>query len=179
MKKIPNVLTVFRLCIVPFFAFYLWKEQYTIAFILFAIAAFTDVLDGFLARKYNAISNFGKICDPLADKALQLSALVVLYLISKLNIIFVIILFTKELLLIIGGILLFKRDLIVPSKWYGKASSTLLNTSIAISIIFKISNIYINIIIGFSIAFTIFALFKYCSNYLEIYKLSFDNKKLS
>ncbi len=79
MKNIPNVLTVFRLFIVPFFAYFLCEEQFIIAFILFAIAAFTDVLDGYLARKYNAISNFGKICDPLADKALQLSAVVVLY----------------------------------------------------------------------------------------------------
>jgi len=175
MKKLPNFITICRLVIVPILIYFLYNEKFLIAFILFAIAATTDVLDGYLARKYKTESNFGKIVDPLADKLLQLSSVIVLYLIGKLSLIFVILLFAKEILIVVGGILLYKKNFIIPSKWYGKVASTLLNTSIAASIIFKISNIFINIIIGISILFALFALVKYYLNYLEISKNTLES----
>jgi len=170
MKNLPNIITSIRLLLIPVFSYYLCEKQYLIAFLVFAIAAFSDVLDGYLARKFNAISNFGKLCDPLADKALQLSAVIILFLIGKLSIIFVLILFVKELLLIVGGILLYKRKLIVPAQWYGKLSSLTLNSAIAATILFEMSNMYTNILIGISIFVTLFAFILYSINYTKIYK---------
>lgn len=72
--NLPNKLTVLRVIMVPFFII-LYMLGYTIpAFIIFVVAAFTDLLDGQIARKYNLITNFGKIMDPLADKILVYSA---------------------------------------------------------------------------------------------------------
>lgn len=78
--NLPNKLTVVRVILVPFFVFFLLlpgiPHHYLYALILFSAAAYTDHLDGKLARKNNQITNFGKFLDPLADKILVVSALV-------------------------------------------------------------------------------------------------------
>ena len=72
--NLPNKLTVGRMVAVPFFIAAYMLEFYVIAFVLFAAASITDFFDGYLARKHNLVSNFGKIMDPLADKILVYSA---------------------------------------------------------------------------------------------------------
>lgn len=81
MSALPNILTVLRLCAVPVMVglyvldsgiegFYRW-----LALLVFAVAAATDLLDGYLARRWGVVTNFGKLADPIADKALVLAAL--------------------------------------------------------------------------------------------------------
>ena len=70
----PNKLTVGRVIAVPFFIAAYLTEYYAAAFVLFILASLTDMLDGKIARKYNLVTNFGKIMDPLADKILVYSA---------------------------------------------------------------------------------------------------------
>ncbi|MBR5315190.1 MAG: CDP-diacylglycerol--glycerol-3-phosphate 3-phosphatidyltransferase [Firmicutes bacterium] len=72
--NLPNKLTVGRMVAVPFFIAAYMLEFYVVAFVLFAAASITDFFDGYLARKHNLVSNFGKIMDPLADKILVYSA---------------------------------------------------------------------------------------------------------
>lgn len=76
----PNKLTILRIIMIPFFVLFFemgtWKYSYLLAFAVFALASFTDWLDGHLARKNNLISDFGKFMDPLADKILVTAALV-------------------------------------------------------------------------------------------------------
>ncbi len=79
--NLPNKLTIARLILIPFFilAFYLkFTGHYLVALGIFAVAAFTDFLDGYIARKYNLVTDLGKFLDPIADKVLVLSALVVM-----------------------------------------------------------------------------------------------------
>tara|TARA_R110002096_G_scaffold16106_28_gene55170 strand:- start:2369 stop:2950 length:582 start_codon:yes stop_codon:yes gene_type:complete len=79
--NLPNQLTVLRLILTAIFAVAMSIEfagQYSIALILFSVAAFTDFLDGYLARKHNLITNFGKLMDPLADKVLMCAGFVLL-----------------------------------------------------------------------------------------------------
>ena len=73
--NLPNKLTIGRVIAVPIFIAAFMLEWYIPAFIIFVAASFTDYLDGHLARKWNLVSNFGKIMDPLADKVLVYSAL--------------------------------------------------------------------------------------------------------
>lgn len=79
-KNIPNILTIFRIILVPVFIwlFYFYPETNHLiyALIVFVVAEITDYFDGMLARKFNAISNFGKVMDPLADKLLTGAALI-------------------------------------------------------------------------------------------------------
>ena len=78
--NLPNKLTVLRVILVPFFVFFLLYDfiphHNLIALIIFAVASYTDHLDGKIARRDNLITNFGKFMDPLADKILVISALI-------------------------------------------------------------------------------------------------------
>lgn len=79
--NLPNKLTVARVCMVPLFMVALMlntEVSRVVATVIFALASFTDMLDGKIARKYNLITNFGKLMDPLADKILTAAAMVCL-----------------------------------------------------------------------------------------------------
>jgi CDP-diacylglycerol--glycerol-3-phosphate 3-phosphatidyltransferase len=87
--NVPNALTAFRLVLVPVFAYVLLSHPddtgWRIASAaLFAVAIFTDALDGKIARKYNIVTNFGKLADPIADKALTGMAFIGLSIIGEL-----------------------------------------------------------------------------------------------
>jgi len=72
--NLPNKLTIARVMVVPIFIVLFLLNFHLIAFVVFILAALTDLVDGQIARKYNLVSNFGKIMDPLADKILVYSA---------------------------------------------------------------------------------------------------------
>ncbi|MDD4565779.1 MAG: CDP-diacylglycerol--glycerol-3-phosphate 3-phosphatidyltransferase [Eubacteriales bacterium] len=76
--NLPNKLTILRIILVPVFIIVLMTGHYYTSAVIFIIAALTDALDGYIARKYDLITNFGKIMDPLADKLLVISALICL-----------------------------------------------------------------------------------------------------
>ena len=73
--NIPNLLTILRLLLIPVFYSLYQKDMYGSALLVFLIASFSDFLDGYLARKWNQITNFGKLADPVADKVMVLTAL--------------------------------------------------------------------------------------------------------
>ena len=80
--NVPNALTILRVLLIPFFVLFMignvtGYDNY-IALVIFVVASLTDSLDGYLARKNNQVTNFGKFMDPLADKLLVCSALVCL-----------------------------------------------------------------------------------------------------
>ena len=78
--NLPNKITMFRVVLIPFFVFFMLSPQIPnynyIAVAIFIVASLTDTLDGYIARKYNLVSNFGKFMDPLADKLLVGAALI-------------------------------------------------------------------------------------------------------
>ena len=76
MSSLPNLITTIRLIVIPIFVFLMQIEEHFWAGVLFIFASVTDYIDGFLARKFNCESNFGKLMDPMADKLLVLSNLI-------------------------------------------------------------------------------------------------------
>ena len=79
--NLPNKLTIARMCMVPLFMIALMMNtdaSRIVATVIFALASLTDMLDGQIARKYNMITNFGKLMDPLADKVLTAAAMICL-----------------------------------------------------------------------------------------------------
>ncbi len=83
--NLPNKLTLLRVCMIPFFMFFIIfpellgaKVSAVVAAVIFALTALTDMLDGKIARKYNLITDFGKFLDPLADKVMVIGGLVAL-----------------------------------------------------------------------------------------------------
>ncbi|HCU56473.1 MAG TPA: hypothetical protein DIC18_03990 [Clostridiales bacterium] len=151
MKYLPNALTYLRLACVPaFLAVFFAVEgannlNVYIAFGIFLFASFTDLLDGYLARKFNCITDLGKMLDPLADKLLQISAAVSLCIneflhhspLANLFLAFPIILGLKEGFMIFWGIRLAKRSIIVHSNVYGKLATLVLTLGLVMSFFAK------------------------------------------
>ncbi len=135
--NIPNILTYIRLLCVPAFIAVFFSVDgknnlnVYISFAIFLFASFTDVLDGYIARKFNFISDLGKMLDPLADKLLQVSAAICLCVndfiaVSPRGMLFIafpILLGLKEGFMLVWGIILAKRTIVVHSNLYGKIAA--------------------------------------------------------
>jgi len=94
--NLPNKLTIARMLIVPVFIVILMREYYVISAVIFILASLTDMFDGMIARKYNLVTNFGKIMDPLADKILVVAALVCLVQLGDVPAWMVIVILARE-----------------------------------------------------------------------------------
>ena len=144
MKKenIPNILTLIRFILIPFIYTSVLSKHYLTALIIFTVSALTDVLDGYIARKFNYITDIGKLIDPLADKLTQISLLLSLAFLKILPWWIFSIVFVKELILVISASVLYsKKDVVVYSKWYGKLATTLFYLAIVSSLIINHFNI--------------------------------------
>ena len=139
-KHIPNALTILRFILIPFIILFIVKDKYIEAFIFLTISGLTDVLDGFIARKFNFITNFGKLIDPLADKTTQISILVTLSLKDIIPMWILIIVFIKEFAMISGASFLYGKELVVSSRWYGKLATVLFYLAIVSSFAIKYWN---------------------------------------
>ena len=139
LKNIPNILSISRICLVfVFIALFFSLDQPYAALLVFLLAGATDVVDGYLARRNNWISNLGKILDPFADKLMQCTVLICLYIKNFIPLWFVLPFIFKELFtLVIGLVVIKRRSVAVVSKWYGKFTVCLFYATIAISMIFK------------------------------------------
>ena len=133
---IPNVLTMIRLLLVPVFVVVYFRttaEPKYAALAVFAAASLTDMLDGYLARKLNQITDFGKLFDPLADKLMVLTAMVCQALTGVFPWIAVIVVACKELFMVLGGLFLLSRDVVVYSNIFGKAAQVCFIASLILS----------------------------------------------
>ena len=77
---VPNLISVIRIILIPFFAFYFMQGEFVIAVIILALSGLSDCVDGKIARRFNQISALGKLLDPLADKLTQITLAVILFL---------------------------------------------------------------------------------------------------
>ena len=123
--NLPNKLTVLRVIMIPFFVFFMLTDfagaaSKYIALAIFCIASFTDFLDGYLARRDNLVTNFGKFMDPLADKLLVCSALICLIPQGKLETWIVLVIIAREF--IISGFRLVASDngIVIAASYWGK-----------------------------------------------------------
>ena len=134
--NLPNILTILRFLIVPFFIVLLFDKTYTgrlIALILFSIASITDLFDGYLARKWNQETEFGKFLDPLADKALVLGAFVTFIFISdQIQIWMVLCILGRDLLITILRSLAIRKGSSIKTSMFGKLKTVFQMLSIVL-----------------------------------------------
>ena len=123
--NLPNKLTVLRVIMIPFFVLFMLTDlcgaaNKYIALAIFCVASFTDFLDGYLARRDNLVTNFGKFMDPLADKLLVCSALICLIPQGKLETWIVLVIIAREF--IISGFRLVASDngIVIAASYWGK-----------------------------------------------------------
>lgn len=136
-KNIPNILTMLRFVLIPFILYFLSIDNYILTFVFLTLSGITDVLDGFIARKFNFITDFGKLIDPLADKATQLLTLAALVLKNIIPLWILGLLVLKEFIMIAGASFLYGKELVVSSKWYGKLATVLIYVAIVCSLVIK------------------------------------------
>lgn len=169
--NVPNILTIIRFIFIPFFAYYLYQgpEYYTIALVFFILGGITDVLDGYIARKYNIVTSFGKLADPVADKLMQITALVLLTLQNRIPIVVLVVVAAKEALMGLGSILLYKKARhVVSANWYGKVATVVFYFSIILVIFLDLKMPYSGILMGVAILPTLYAFVMYVLTYKQI-----------
>ena len=126
--NLPNKLTIFRVILIPFFVvlllFDITAYDKWIALAIFIVASLTDFLDGYIARKYNLVTNFGKFMDPLADKLLVCSAMICLVELARIPAWVVIVIIAREF--IISGFRLVSSDngVVIAASYWGKFKTT-------------------------------------------------------
>ena len=125
---------MFRMVLIPvYWVLMVWYKKNYWALAVFVTAACTDVLDGFLARRYHQITDFGKLMDPLADKLMTLSVMATLLIRGMISWEPLALLALKELIMLMGGILLYKRKIVVHSLFVGKFAQVCLCLSLILS----------------------------------------------
>ena len=182
LKHVPNALTIARFILIPFIVISLINNDYISTFIFLTLSGLTDVLDGFIARKFDLISNFGKLIDPLADKSTQIAILTTLALKGIIPIWIIVIIFLKEFAMIAGASFLYGKELVVSSRWYGKLATVLFYIAIVSSLAIK----YFSISFKFDIYlyylalfFTIFSLIMYFQAFYRQGYLKKENLKIN
>ena len=182
LKYVPNALTILRFLLIPIIIIACAQGQYIIAIIVLTISGLTDILDGTIARKYNLITDFGKLMDPLADKATQISLLTTLFIKGVIPIWILAIVVLKEFCMVSGASFLYGKELVVSSKWYGKLATVLFYVAIVSSLAIR----YFNISFKFDIylyylalGFTIFSLCMYFKAFYKDGYLKKDNLKIT
>jgi CDP-diacylglycerol--glycerol-3-phosphate 3-phosphatidyltransferase len=165
--NLPNKLTLLRILLIPLFilCFYISSPFINfIGIIIFCVASFTDFLDGYIARKHNLVTDFGKFMDPLADKILTLSAWILLVEHGKLAAWIVIIILTREFAITGFRQLAQQKQIVLAANQWGKIKTvTQLITIILflISFIFGVSQVLLNIMTVLVLIITLYSGYTY------------------
>lgn len=128
-----NRLTLLRVLLIPVFLLFMYLKlpnTYLYAAIVFFIASMTDILDGYVARREKKVTVFGKVFDPIADKLLVLSALVILTEVRLLPSIVTIIIVSREILISGFRIVMAEKGEVISASWLGKTKTTLQDVAI-------------------------------------------------
>ncbi|MGN0537381.1 MAG: CDP-alcohol phosphatidyltransferase family protein [Acutalibacteraceae bacterium] len=173
---IPNLLSVLRLIVIYPFIVFAIDKNFIGAGIMLLISGLSDMFDGMIARRFNQVTQLGKMLDPVADKLTLIAVIICLYVLFPFILPFVIIMFTKEVLMIAGGILLLKKRIKPPAaRWYGKAATAIFYVSV-ISIvlmdaIWGMEEVWlINTLVIITTAAMVFALIMYLRMFIDILK---------
>ncbi len=169
--NIPNILTIIRFLLIPAFVYYFFSPMVNgmqIATVIFVSAGLTDVLDGYIARKYNLITRLGIVMDPLADKLMLLTVLVSITLKNQIPFWIISVVAVKETLMVLGAVTLFNdHDIVIPANKFGKLSTIAFYVAIlAVTFRLPYSGLFMNVFV----VLTFLALIVYLNNYLSIKK---------
>lgn len=134
---IPNILSLFRLILLPVYAYLYMNEKYLVAAVIMALSCLTDLVDGKIARRFNMISTLGKILDPAADKITQFTLTLCLSLKYPSLRLMLALFVVKELFQLIVGAVHFHRGKMLPGALMaGKVCTTVLFVSLIAMVLF-------------------------------------------
>ncbi len=153
----PNKLTLLRVIMIPVFmiVYMYWNVYPIISAAIFALAFVTDMLDGYLARKNNQVSNFGKIMDPLADKVLVAAAMVLLTATGVINAWVTVLVLAREFAVSGIRIAAAAEGNVVAASIWGKVKTIWQFIAITLALIINQGNWFVDILMWINLALTV------------------------
>ena len=176
MKKnwinIPNALTLLRILLVPLYLYIFYSSSENNIFfagLIFLLAGITDVLDGYIARKYDLGTDLGAILDPFADKLMSFTILITFATSGIIPMWILIALGIKEVVMIIGGgiLYLFKGGQVLPSDKFGKVA-TLSFYAATLSVVFGLPSLMSTVLFTLTVVFNLIAFINYLLIYIKM-----------
>jgi cardiolipin synthase len=170
--NIPNIITIIRIILIPVYLYFFYSgldNSILYSGIVFIVAGISDVLDGYIARKYDMSTKLGVVLDPIADKLMMFTILISFVSKGIISIWILIALGLKEIAMILGGAILylFKGKQVMPSNQYGKFA-TLTFYVATLSIVFRLPEIISSTMFTLTVLFNIIAFINYLIIYLKI-----------
>ncbi|GAB3790875.1 CDP-alcohol phosphatidyltransferase family protein [Virgibacillus kimchii] len=143
--SIPNILSYIRIMLIPFFAYYyitaVEPGDYYIAALIILVSGLSDLLDGLIARRFNQVTELGKLLDPLADKLTQMAIIICLLFQYEYIWIIIVLFVVKELFMGMNGLVLLRKGKRLDgSMWFGKASTAVFYAATFLLIVFPEMN---------------------------------------
>lgn len=171
MAIVPNLITLFRIILIPIYitVFFKGGDNYILySGLIFLLAGVSDFLDGFLARKFDLVSKTGTVLDPLADKLMLLAVLFSLTYKGLLEPWILLIIGLKEIIQIIGGMVLYfiKEKIVIPSNMFGKVATVLFYISV-LSLVFNLNESFTSTMFILTVVANILAFINYLKAFLK------------
>jgi cardiolipin synthase len=169
--NIPNMLGYFRLLLIPVFASLYMREQYMTAGLVAVVSGISDMLDGWIARRFNQVTDLGKVLDPIADKLTQGVAVLLLTDRFPMMLLLVAIWVIKEGYMAFAMFYNYKKHgvRLDGAKWYGKLSTWVVDSTMVVLLLLPAFPVYAaNILIAACAFFMLFALHLYCQEYRSL-----------
>lgn len=172
--NIPNLITVFRMALIPvFLGMFNSNNLNRILYsgLIFVIAGISDVLDGYIARKYNMQSKLGTVLDPLADKLMSFTVLISFTIEGFIPIWILVPMIIKEIVMIFGGVNLYfmKEKIVIPSNKFGKVATFSLYAAI-VSIMLNHPKYITLILLSVTVILNLIAFLSYLKIFIAIIK---------
>jgi CDP-diacylglycerol---glycerol-3-phosphate 3-phosphatidyltransferase len=156
--NLPNALTVLRILLVPVLVVALLDETPNgdvIAAVVFVLASVTDAIDGYLARSRNAITNFGKLMDPVADKLLILAALLALVSLDRVQAWVAMVIIAREFAVTATRMAATQQGVIIAANWWGKAKTMVQALVVLLLIAVDHSPAWLDVLVYLMVAITV------------------------
>ncbi len=174
--KIPNILCYIRFILIPVFIMLYIKanspQEYLRAATVVFISGATDFFDGFIARHFDMVTEFGKLIDPLADKLTQASLIFVLFVKFKWMFLLLILFVIMQLFLFVAGLVMLKKGKkLNGAKWFGKISTAVFYAVMLVLIaVPTLSIMVINLLIMICGVFLLLSFLMYIKEYIDLYQ---------
>lgn len=181
--KIPNILCYIRFMLIPVFVILYMKavypKEYLRAASVVLLSGMTDFLDGFIARKFDMVTEFGKLIDPIADKLTQAALIFVLVVKVKWMFLLLILFVTMQLFLLVAGLVMLQKGTkLNGAKWFGKISTTVFYATMLVLVaVPTLPNTVTNILMLVCGGFLLLSFLLYAKEYLHMY-LNLKTSKL-
>lgn len=170
--NIPNLISLFRICLIPIFLLVFHsnlENRILYSGLIFLLAGISDILDGYIARKFDMGTKLGAALDPFADKLMSFAVLISFTIGDLIPNLVLILILSKEFIMILGGIILYfrKDNIVIPSNISGKAATVALYTSI-LSIALKFPSDFSSTLLVITVVLNILAFINYLKIFLNM-----------